>query len=358
MKKYILVLAIGLMLAILPACKRHNVDDPDPNGPSTFNIIVKAVASSSTLYIPKTYNPRVTQIQVQITRASGEPLANKRVIFQQFEEDQVTNSFYGFFNGNDLTTQQVTDSNGMVAVTYSSPGYYPPTVETLIYIKASLIDNSRTEIYDVVPLRLIPESVLPTRTNVIISGTCYRVMKTFTVLLPHVQLTLTATNLDGTALVLVTWSGENGFYKFVVPAGVTDVKISPYKEGYMTWNPTIREYDDVTTDLVNQDFFGGIEGVVVEDTTPPVVLFLSPEHVSSVQHDTNVMLIASATDASGIQRVDFYDNGLLVGTASASPYQFPWIPDAAWVGTTRTLTCVGYDTVGNSDSDWVTVTIY
>jgi peptidoglycan/xylan/chitin deacetylase (PgdA/CDA1 family) len=92
------------------------------------------------------------------------------------------------------------------------------------------------------------------------------------------------------------------------------------------------------------------------DTQAPSVAITSPASGSPVKG--NVKITASAGDAlSGVARVDFYANGVLIGSKSGSPYFIAWQTNKLSRGQ-YTLTAVAYDAAGNSaTSAPVTVTV-
>lgn len=58
----------------------------------------------------------------------------------------------------------------------------------------------------------------------------------------------------------------------------------------------------------------------VSTNTPPLITISAPAPAPAAS--TNVALTASATDADGIAKVEFYQNGSLLGTDTTSPYSF------------------------------------
>jgi peptidoglycan/xylan/chitin deacetylase (PgdA/CDA1 family) len=82
------------------------------------------------------------------------------------------------------------------------------------------------------------------------------------------------------------------------------------------------------------------------DTQAPSVAITSPANGSTVKG--NVKITASAGDAlSGVVRVEFYANGVLIGSKSGSPYFTAWQTNKLPRGQ-YTLTAVAYDAAGNS----------
>ena len=96
---------------------------------------------------------------------------------------------------------------------------------------------------------------------------------------------------------------------------------------------------------------------VTVEKTPPTVALTSP--LPGAVLAGAVTLSATASDASGISKVEFYANGVLKGTsfAAASPYTFNWNTTLVPNGT-YSLTAKAYDKAGNTTvSATVSVTV-
>lgn len=90
----------------------------------------------------------------------------------------------------------------------------------------------------------------------------------------------------------------------------------------------------------------------VPDTTPPTVSLASPgSTVSGI-----VSLSATASDASGISAVQFYDGTTLISTDNTSPYQATWNTTGVANGS-HTLRAVATDLAGNAAESSVVVTV-
>ena len=80
-------------------------------------------------------------------------------------------------------------------------------------------------------------------------------------------------------------------------------------------------------------------------SSPPAVALTSPADGAEFAAPATISFAATATDTDGIEKVDFYANGALVGTDTTgpSPYTFSWanVPTGTYV-----LTAVATDTVG------------
>ena len=84
----------------------------------------------------------------------------------------------------------------------------------------------------------------------------------------------------------------------------------------------------VATDNLGASTTSAALSVTVD--SPPAVSLSAPANNAVFAAPASITLSASATDAVGrIVKVDFYQGGTLIGTASASPYSFAWTSVAA-----------------------------
>jgi hypothetical protein len=84
---------------------------------------------------------------------------------------------------------------------------------------------------------------------------------------------------------------------------------------------------------------------VPTDHTPPTVSITAPRSGSSVSGITTIS--ATAADNVGVVKVEFYVDGKLLATDTASPYTTTWNPATVALGT-HSLTSKAYDQAGNS----------
>lgn len=95
--------------------------------------------------------------------------------------------------------------------------------------------------------------------------------------------------------------------------------------------------------------------LTVSDTTPPSVSLTAPTSGSTLTGTAT--LSATASDASGISKVEFLVDGTLVGTATASPYSYAW-NSAGVANGSHGITAKAYDAFGNTaTTSAVTVTV-
>jgi thermitase len=94
------------------------------------------------------------------------------------------------------------------------------------------------------------------------------------------------------------------------------------------------------------------KAAVTADTLAPTVAITSPgATVKGI-----VAVSAAASDNVGVNRVELYAGGVLVGTDTVAPYGFSWNSATRADGAT-TLVAKAYDTAGNAASSTVNVTV-
>ncbi|HKP71407.1 MAG TPA: Ig-like domain-containing protein [Pyrinomonadaceae bacterium] len=93
----------------------------------------------------------------------------------------------------------------------------------------------------------------------------------------------------------------------------------------------------------------------VADTTAPTASITAPSNGQTVTGLTTVQV--SAQDNFGVARVELYQDGALIGTKTAAPYDFSWNTDATTDGG-HALLAKAYDDAGNvGNSNTVNVTV-
>ena len=94
--------------------------------------------------------------------------------------------------------------------------------------------------------------------------------------------------------------------------------------------------------------------MVLADTTKPVTTITMPEDLSTVKGQVPVK--ATASDASGIAKVEFYVQDALKSTDTSAPYEYTWDTNQIADGV-YTLTAKSFDPAGNSSFDAQSVTV-
>jgi len=102
--------------------------------------------------------------------------------------------------------------------------------------------------------------------------------------------------------------------------------------------------------------FAGCDWLLGFDTTPPTCQVVSPPDSAAVSG--SVPIAATASDSVGVEWVEFYADGALVGVDSATPYSSSWDASALAEGTWHALSCIAYDLAQNRGySDTIAVVI-
>src|SRR5262249_2865343 len=84
------------------------------------------------------------------------------------------------------------------------------------------------------------------------------------------------------------------------------------------------------------------------DPRPPNnVVITSPTSGTTYTSAQTVTLTATASDDVGVSKVEFYDGGVLKGTATATPYTYAWAFTSSDNGT-HSWTAKAYDAAGNT----------
>jgi len=112
----------------------------------------------------------------------------------------------------------------------------------------------------------------------------------------------------------------------------------------------------VAIGLAAMAVFAGCDWLLGLDTTPPTCRITSPADSASV--NGTVTIAATAFDSIGVERVEFYVDGALVGTDSLAPYSASWDATSQSQGTWHSLSCTAGDAAGNKGySDTIAVVI-
>jgi subtilisin family serine protease/spore germination cell wall hydrolase CwlJ-like protein len=183
---------------------------------------------------------------------------------------------------------------------------------------------------------------------------------------PTVMITAPSSgaSLSGTVAVNVTaYDDLTDLAKVEVysDAGVllgTDT-VPPYS---VSWNTSAAAYGAHTLYAMAYDQAGNASTsatvqVNVVDVVPPSVSITAPSYNQSVTGPA-VAITASATDAGGVTRVDFFGDGALLGTATTTPYGITWDTTTVVPGA-HNLTAKAYDQAGNAGTSFtVRVSVY
>jgi len=102
------------------------------------------------------------------------------------------------------------------------------------------------------------------------------------------------------------------------------------------------------------DTFGAITAVGPGDTQLPTVSITSPSNGATVSGTITVS--ANASDNVGISKVEFYVDGVLKSSDTASPYSYSW-GTTSYSNVSHTLMAKAFDAAGNNASYSITVSV-
>lgn len=133
-----------------------------------------------------------------------------------------------------------------------------------------------------------------------------------------------------------------------LPAGKVDYKALGNKPGV--------KLDRVvfTSDMNCTPTGDGTNCNTPSDTQAPTVDLTSPVNDGKVTGTVKIQ--ATATDNTGVSKVEFYVNSSLVKTSTTAPHAYDWATDAIANGT-YLLSAKAFDSAGNTTSDSVSVTV-
>ncbi|WP_083969068.1 Ig-like domain-containing protein [Hyalangium minutum] len=134
---------------------------------------------------------------------------------------------------------------------------------------------------------------------------------------------------------------------YALPSGSLQAIRASLRYGTDTLPCTTYDYDD------HDDLVFAVQSV--PDTTPPATAITAPAAGATVSG--SVTLSASASDARGVTKVEFYVGARLAGTDTSAPFSLSWNTLTDGNGS-HTLTSKAYDAAGNvGTSSGVTVTV-
>lgn len=141
---------------------------------------------------------------------------------------------------------------------------------------------------------------------------------------------------------------------------VTTLTTSPYSYSWNTSGLALGSHtlQAKATDPAGNVGSSAINTVTLADQTPPTVSITAPTNNSTVKGTVSVNVTASDnTGGSGLAKVEFYVDGVLKSTDTASPYSFSWDSTTA-PNASHALTAKAYDVAGNvATSGTVNVTV-
>ena len=180
---------------------------------------------------------------------------------------------------------------------------------------------------------------------------------------PSVSVTnpLDGVSVSGIVNVTADASDSSGIAKVEFYADTDMIGTSSSAPYFSGWDTTVYPHNSLhlvharAFDLANNVASSSGVFVTVLDITAPSVTITNPANGSTVPKNSIVTIQASASDVSGINKVEFYVNGILKCTDTTSAYSCNWkVPKRPNI--TYTLLAKTFDVAGNTSTSTVTVT--
>ena len=150
--KLIITLFLALSFVFIMTCKRKEVEEPGPLGPSGFSFVLKLSASPNV--IAAGTSRESTIITASLIKYDGIAMEDKTINFE-IRNQSGSKVYLGYFEGNKSVVSKTTDSNGEARVTYYGPLGEELTDTTYIYIYASASWDGKEFISELQPIKVI-----------------------------------------------------------------------------------------------------------------------------------------------------------------------------------------------------------
>ena len=166
---------------------------------------------------------------------------------------------------------------------------------------------------------------------------------------PSIQLAAAASYIDRSSVDLVIGCVNATQYRIAEDGLFSDVSFQPLANSQAAVSVPLSRGDgrkQLSVEFRNAagvTMTAALAGGVLVDTQAPQLSITSPVAGSTVS--TSTVIVANASDANGIDHVDFYLDGALQGKVSTLPYKWNWNTDATADGA-HTWRVVVFDGAG------------
>lgn len=280
-----------------------------------------AVTSAEVKVTVNNNSSPVVNITAPVTKATFLAPANISIKANASDSDGsiIKVEFYegGNLLGTDVTSPYSFDWNNVVA------GDYTLTAKAIDDLNASTIsDNIKISVVN----NTVPTVSITSPSN-------------DEMFMPPASITITATAADINGSISKVEFYEGG-------ALIGTVTTSPYSYNWTNvpvgdYELTAKAYDDVNAFTVSDTV-----KIMVAENMKPMVMITKPYDNEYFNVPANVIILAHALDDDGmIDKVEFYQGGILLGMDHMSPFEFEWnnVPPGNYE-----LTAVAYDHMGDT----------
>lgn len=164
----------------------------------------------------------------------------------------------------------------------------------------------------------------------------------------YIPLTATASDADGTISKVAYFHGTSQ---------IGSATVAPYT---LNWGGVVVGTYSLTAHAIDNKGGATVSAAVLVTVNPnvaPTVSLTSPANNASFVGTANIVLTASAADGDGtITKVNFFRNGVLIGTSTVAPFKYTWVTAAAGPFSITSSATDNKGAVGTSAAVPVTVT--
>jgi len=149
-----IVFSLALVFTLSSSCKRADIDEPSPFGPSSYAVLLNVSASPNVIFAGLTRE--VTSITAKLMKFDGVPLSNQTIYFEI--GDVAGNRLdIGYFEGNESVKTRVTNSNGIATVNYIGPLAGELAANATVYVWASVAGIGKQFVIEMTPVMVVAD---------------------------------------------------------------------------------------------------------------------------------------------------------------------------------------------------------
>ncbi len=296
------IIATALALVIGgAACKRNEVEQPSPLGPSTLATVLKVSANPNVINAGSVRAG--TTISASLMKYDGTPLTNRTITFE-ICDDAHNRVPVGFFEGQQAVVSRQTDGGGNVSLTYIGPLNNDITTSGSINIWATAAAEGDEYIENFTPITIIRDGSSSTAVllvsadpNVILAGARRQAT----------TVTANLLQLDGTPLA------NRAVYFEVCDAAHSQVDI-----GFFEGSGGVLTKRTDGRGVVTATYYGPLSSEIAANTSVSIFATAAGEGEESIQGSAPVTIIRD--DSSTVVALDIVaePNILNAGTARES----------------------------------------
>jgi hypothetical protein len=296
--KKLLILATGLALILAgTACKRHDVAQPSPVGPSTLATILKVSANPNVINAGTVRSG--TTISASLMKFDGTPLTNRTVTFEI--RDAAGNQVnVGFFEGQEFVVTRQTDGGGTISLTYYGPLDSDITDSTSVQIWATVASEGDEFIENFAPVTILRDGSsttgvldLSANPNVIFAGDQRQ----------STTITASLSQIDGTPLA-----------NRAVIFEICDASHNRVNVGFFEGQVGVLSRTTDSRGMITVTYFGPLNSDIAASTSVTIFATAAGEGAVSIQGFAPITIIRDDSSSALVLDISADPNVLNAGT--------------------------------------------